>query len=426
MNIESLYNIFLENQSVTTDTRKIEDGDLYFALKGENFNGNKFAAQAIVKGASYAVIDEKEFEVEGKTILVENVLIAMQQLAKHHREQLKIPIVGITGSNGKTTTKELIKSVLEQKFNVFATHGNLNNHIGVPLSLLAITKQHEVAVIEMGANHQKEIEFLCTLSQPDIGLITNIGKAHLEGFGGEEGVLKGKTELYTYLKNDKKKTLICTEEPKLMPFVNELNASTYGSNKADVSGSISQSKPKLSVTFSLLNKNFIADSNLVGDYNANNIMAAVSVGNELGLTGQQIANGIKSYEPTNNRSQLMIKGSNRIIMDAYNANPSSIKGALENLHDTKSANKLAIIGDMLELGDYSEAEHTKVVDQLSKNKIEAYLVGDEFKKVSQDSFKVFKSAQELSEHLALIDFKDYLILIKGSRGIKLETVLDSI
>lgn len=426
MNIASLYNIYLENQSITTDTRKIKDGDLYFALKGESFNGNKFAAQAIDKGASYAVIDEKEFEVEGKTILVENVLIALQQLAKHHREQLKIPVVGITGSNGKTTTKELIKSVLEQKFNVFATHGNLNNHIGVPLSLLAITKQHQVAVIEMGANHQKEIEFLCTLSKPDIGLITNIGKAHLEGFGGEEGVLKGKTELYTYLKKNNKKTLICTEEPKLMPFVYELNASTYGLNKADVCGSISQSKPKLSITFSLVNKKFKADSHLVGDYNANNIMAAVSVGNELGLMGQQIALGIQSYEPTNNRSQLITKESNRIIMDAYNANPSSVKGALENLHDTKSINKLAILGDMLELGDYSEAEHTKVVGQLSEYKIEAYLVGDEFKKVNQDLFKVFKSAKELSEHLALIDFKDYLILIKGSRGIKLETVLDSI
>ena len=422
-NIKSLYIIYLKHPKVSTDTRKIEKGDLYFALKGDSFDGNKFAQQAIDKGASYAIIDDKTYASE-KTIIVDDVLTTLQHLATYHRNQLNIPVIGITGSNGKTTTKELIKSVLSQQFNVFATYGNLNNHIGVPLSLLSITSKHEIAIIEMGANHQKEIEFLSNIAQPDYGFITNIGKAHLEGFGGEEGVLKGKTELYTYLKENDKKAFINLTDQKLAPFTETLNHIGFGGSDTNVYGKVLQNNPTLSVEITVKDETQQIDTHLVGDYNLGNILAATAIGNHFGLTFDQIAKGISSYEPTDNRSQLLSKGTNKIVMDAYNANPTSMNHAIENLIQSTSKNKVAIVGDMLELGEHTIEEHQKTVDILVQNNVTTFLVGPHFSNTKGHTYQTFAHVNDAKEHLKKHPIEDAMILIKGSRGIKLEEILD--
>lgn len=427
MKTKDLHSLFLENPNVVTDTRKVIPKSIFFALKGDNFDGNKFAKQALESGCNYAVIDNKEYKENEKFILVENVLETLQSLANHHRETLNIPIIGITGSNGKTTTKELIKSVLSQKFNCFATYGNLNNHIGVPLSLLSINYEHEIAIIEMGANHLKEIEFLCSLSNPDYGLITNIGKAHLEGFGSLEGVKKGKTELYRHLILNNKKAFINTDDNNLTEYISQIDNITYGSNTTNFcSGELVNIEPTLKIKYQSKHNKGVVTSNLIGKYNYTNILVAITIGAYFKLDDSQIIKGIKSYVPQNSRSQLIKTSKNNIILDAYNANPTSMKAAIENLNKTKSNNKLAVLGDMLELGLESKKEHQNIINELNSLNINAILVGEEFSKINQAIFPQFIDAKQAKEYIKNQKIQDTLILIKGSRGIKLENIVESI
>lgn len=424
MDIEELYKVYLENPVICTDTRNIEPNSIFFALKGENFNGNKFAQDAINDGCSFAVIDEKEYAVREDCILVDNVLETLQQLAKHHREKLTIPIIGITGSNGKTTTKELMHAVLLEKYNAFATRGNLNNHIGVPLSLLSVKPEHDIAIIEMGANHVGEIEFLCGLSQPDYGIITNIGKAHLEGFGSYENVIVAKTELYHSIRSKEQGRLfVNSDNDLLMAHSVGLNCIYYGTDKdAYVSASLIEGKDKL--TFLYEGRKVV--SNLVGEYNFENALAAIAVGKYFDVPTDKIIKAINEYEPTNNRSQLVKTKSNSVIMDAYNANPVSMKAAILNL-SSQVGSKLAILGDMRELGEYSEKEHSDILELISNAGIDnAILVGKEFFNISDKRYPTFKTTEEAKEYLQANKVTGSTILVKGSRGIKLEILLEEL
>jgi UDP-N-acetylmuramoyl-tripeptide--D-alanyl-D-alanine ligase len=427
MKIQNLYTIFLKHPNIVTDTRKIVKNSLFFALKGDNFDGNKFAQQALEKGCAVAVIDNPNNKQNDNYIVVNNVLETLQKLAKHHRENLKIPIIGITGSNGKTTTKELIKSILSQKLNCFATYGNLNNHIGVPISLLSINNQHEVGIIEMGANHQKEIEFLCTIAQPDFGLITNIGKAHLEGFGGIEGVKKGKTELFNYLIANNKKAFINKDDNNLNNYIAKIESITFGKSENNFCvGKLDYIEPTLKVSYKTNYNTGEITSNLIGQYNYTNILVALTIGSYFKLSDSEIKKGIENYTPQNSRSQLIKTKKNTIILDAYNANPTSMEAALKNLHTSKASKKLAVLGDMLELGDDSKKEHRNILNTLIQLNINAILVGKEFGKINQTDFKKFKTAKEAGKFLKKTRTEDTLILIKGSRAIKLENVIESI
>ena len=352
MNIEDLYSLYSKNYLVDTDTRTIRPNSMFFSLKGDNFNGNSFAKKAKELGARHCVIDEAEYEIEGVTILVNNVLETLQSLATYHRQKLGIPIIGITGSNGKTTTKELILAVLKTQFKATATRGNLNNHIGVPLTLLSFTNETEIGIVEMGANHQKEIEFLATICEPDLGYITNFGKAHLEGFGGEEGVIKGKSELYTYLKEHHKTAFINPEDSTQLDLTSDLNTIELSNNITILS-----TQPFLMVQYHYQE----IKTQLVGAYNETNIKAAISIGEYYGITESNIIAAIEGYHPTNNRSQLIKKKSNTLLLDAYNANPTSTLVALDNFNSIKYSSKVAILGDMFELGDYAFDEHQKIV-----------------------------------------------------------------
>lgn len=422
MKIEKLYSLFLKHPNISTDTRKINSNSLFFALSGENFNGNKFAEEALSKGASYAVISDKAYKKDDRFILVDDTLKALQELSKHHRNQITIPIIGITGSNGKTTTKELMKSALSEKYNTFATHGNLNNHIGVPLSLLSITKEHEIAIIEMGANHQKEIEFLANICNPDCGLITNIGKAHLEGFGGIEGVEKGKTELFTNLKSRGKQIFINVDDLRLSKYVEKMKSINYGSKDCDYVGEITSTLPFLSMNIKYKSSEFEINSNLIGTYNFNNILSSVVIADYYGVSSELIKKGVENYHPTNNRSQLVIQGSNKLIMDAYNANPSSMKEAINNLVQSESDKKFFVLGDMLELGKDAKKEHEAVIEMLMEHDLKGVLVGKLFKKVKQTEYITFSNNEAAKKFLKTNPKKDTLFLIKGSRGIKLETI----
>ena len=418
MSIEQLYSIYLNNPEISTDTRNILPSSIFFALRGDNFNGNKFAQQAIEKGASYVVIDEREYYIKGKTILVDNVLETLQELAKYHRSKFKIPVIGITGSNGKTTTKELINSVLNTRYKTFATKGNLNNHIGVPLSLLEVNGSHEIAIIEMGANHVGEIEFLCEISNPDYGLITNIGKAHLEGFGSFENVVKAKTELYASISNKKGKLFVNKDNPILMQNSKSIERLTYGKDKSNYINATLIEGPNLSLEFDSLT----IKTQLVGSYNFENALAAIALGHYFGVDSANIKEALENYTPNNNRSQLIRTAKNTVIMDAYNANPVSMEVALVSL-EKNIGDKIAILGDMRELGEYSLAEHTSITESLESKGLKAYLVGEEFSKV-QSKFTTFKSVEELQLHLDQNQIVSNTILIKGSRGIKLETILN--
>ena len=422
MKIELLYNRYLQYPSISTDSRNIKENSMFFALSGENFDGNKFANEAIQKGAKVAVIDNLDYQEDDRYIVVNDTLETLQALAKYHRDQLTIPVIGITGSNGKTTTKELLKSVLSEKYNTYATFGNLNNHIGVPLSLLSITKEHEIAIIEMGANHQKEIEFLANISNPDCGLITNIGKAHLEGFGGIEGVEKGKTELFINLKSRGKQIFITVDDSRLVKYVEEMGAITYGTKDAQYVGQITSTLPFLAIKVNYKSQEIELNSNLIGTYNFNNIMAAIVIGDYFEVSANQIKKGIENYHPTNNRSQLVIQGSNKLIMDAYNANPSSMKKAIENLIKSESDKKFFILGDMLELGKDAKKEHEAIVELLIDNELKGVLVGKLFKSVSQNEYITFSNNEAAKKFLKTNRKSDTLFLIKGSRGIKLETI----
>lgn len=427
MNIEQLYEIYKKNPSVETDTRKLKDGDIFFALKGDNFNGNVFAEPAIEQGAAYAVIDEKEFEIPGKTILVNDVLQTLQQLAKYHRQQFSIPFLAITGSNGKTTTKELIHAVLSTSFKIYATEGNLNNHIGIPLTILKIKEDAEIAVIEMGANHIGEIASYCTIVLPDHGIITNCGKAHLEGFGSEEAVRKAKGELFDHLRMlDNAVAFVNCDYDYLQQMSKGINnIIKYGTtNGADISGRVFKNDPLLEVemTRGISEKNI--KTNLVGDYNLPNVLAAIAIGNYFKIAENKIISAIENYHPSNSRSQLLQKGTNKIILDAYNANPSSLKSAIKNLSVIPAKNKVLILGAMAELGKESIAEHEKIIDLINQYSWKAVvLVGGDFLKIDHPYLK-FDNSLQAKEWLQQQDFENTYFLIKGSRSIQMEKVLD--
>lgn len=427
MTIAEIHRLFLECNSISTDTRKIENNCMFVALKGENFDANTFAEEALAKGARYVIIDNPTYATSDKTILVENSLTALQQLATYHREFLKIPIVALTGSNGKTTTKELIHVVLAKKFKTKATKGNLNNHIGVPLTLLSFSKETEIGIVEMGANHQKEIEFLCEIAKPDYGYITNFGKAHLEGFGGVEGVIKGKSEMYTYLKTHNKTVFVNLDDVIQNDKTTDFNRITFSQKDTKANVFINEIGANPFVKIKTLNTEI--KSHLIGLYNANNINAAITIGNHFGISASEIKEAIESYIPENNRSQLITKNSNEIILDAYNANPSSMKVALENFIQLENKNKIAILGDMYELGEESLAEHKYIVDFISENNsLECYFVGKDFfkNKIENSNFHFYENFEQFSNSLENKNWRNNTILIKGSRGMALERTLEYI
>jgi UDP-N-acetylmuramoyl-tripeptide--D-alanyl-D-alanine ligase len=426
MNLEELYQIYLRHPSVQTDTRKLQKGDLFFALKGPSFNGNEFAEQAIASGAAYAIIDEEKYAIEGKTVLVDDVLQTLQQLAKHHRQQFQIPFIAITGSNGKTTTKELIHAVLSSTYTTYTTEGNLNNHIGVPLTILKIKKDAAMAVIEMGANHLKEIESYCRIALPTHGLITNCGKAHLEGFGGEEGVRKGKGELFDHLKRHGGIAFLMSD----YSYLNEMSQGIstivrYGTAEADIEGVALSTGRYLTVQFQKGYSGKI-QTHLVGDYNLPNVLAAVAVGKHFEVGDDAIRKAIENYQPTNSRSQFMEKDSNKIILDAYNANPSSMKAAIGNFANTEGENKILVLGAMAELGDSSINEHLHIVEEIKRHSWkDVVLVGGDFLKIDHP-FQKFSSSSEAGNWLKSQRPENSYLLIKGSRSMQMEKVLEYI
>ena len=426
MNIKELHKLFLDCNAVSTDTRKVSNNDMFFALKGDNFNGNVFSKQALEKGAKYVIIDENEYNISEKTILVDNVLNTLQQLASYHRLYLKTPIIALTGSNGKTTTKELINICLSKKYKTTATIGNLNNHIGVPLTLLSMTKETEIGIVEMGANHLKEIEFLCSITKPDYGYITNFGKAHLEGFGSIEGVIKGKTELYSYLKTNNNVIFVNANDQKQIVQSKGATIISFGNIKSnDVVINFLKAQPFVECEFD----NLKIKSNLIGDYNFNNISAAICIANYFKVDSNAIKEAIENYKPTNNRSQIIIKDNTRIILDAYNANPTSMQAALQNFSDLNDKNKIAFLGDMFELGNEAEKEHQDLVDFITQLNIDnIILIGENFHKTISLSKKIkqFISFDDLKSDFKKIEIKNANLLIKGSRGMALERILELI
>lgn len=422
MTIEQLHQLFLEFPQVCTDTRKISPNCIFFALKGDNFNGNKYAAQALEKGASYAIVDEEEFAGSDNTILVKNVLTTLQNLSQFHRNYCKAIVIGLTGSNGKTTTKELITAVLSKKYKTIATKGNLNNHIGVPLTLLSITPDTEMAIVEMGANHLKEIEFLCKLAEPDFGYITNFGKAHLEGFGSEQGVIKGKSELYDFLTSHNKSVFFNADDPiqkeKLSTVIKKFGYSQNDNEFFNIK--LLGADPFVKIAIDDIH----ITTQLVGSYNFTNCCAAILIGKYFNVEMDEIKKGIENYIPQNNRSQIIDKNGHHIILDAYNANPTSMKAALENFQQLKADYKVAFLGDMFELGKTAEKEHQEICNiAANMNFDKVYLIGENFFKTKSDCSK-FKSFDHLKETLNNKTLKNATILIKGSRGMALERILD--
>ncbi|MFY9243725.1 MAG: UDP-N-acetylmuramoyl-tripeptide--D-alanyl-D-alanine ligase [Polaribacter sp.] len=418
MKITALYKIYRQHFLVDTDTRNIRKNTLFFALKGDNFNGNQFAEEALKLGANYVIVDEKEYQTNKNIILVDDVLKTLQALANYHRRQLSFPIIGLTGSNGKTTTKELIYTVLKQKYKAIATKGNLNNHIGVPLTLLSMTPKHEIGIVEMGANHQKEIEFLCAICEPDFGYITNFGKAHLEGFGGIEGVIKGKSELYTFLKENNKTAFVNPKDPLQVEKTSNIKSILFDVEKV----SFLDVNPFVSILY----KNEVIQSNLIGIYNYNNAAAAITIGDYFKVSEAQIKEAIESYIPQNNRSQIMNTVENKIILDAYNANPSSMMAALENFSAITENSKVVILGDMFELGDESTTEHQAIVDLATSLEFQdSFFVGENFYQ-TKTNLKKFKSYADLEGYLIKNPIRNQAILIKGSRGMRLERLLNII
>ncbi|SHF01497.1 UDP-N-acetylmuramoyl-tripeptide--D-alanyl-D-alanine ligase [Chryseobacterium takakiae] len=423
MNTEQFYPLFLQAANVVIDSRKIEKNDIFFAFSGENFNAAVLAEQAVDKGALAVIVEQQEYEnPEKKIFYVPSTLAFLQELARYHRKKLQIPIIGLTGSNGKTTTKEIIHAVLSEKFNVQYTRGNLNNHIGVPLTILSITSEHEMAVVEMGANHQKEIEFLCTISMPDFGYITNFGKAHLEGFGGVEGVIKGKSELYDYLKNNGKTILINDNDPVQIEKTKEYSRKiTFGSRESDYQFELFSEQNFVGLIY----KNQKAVSKLTGEYNFTNLCAAASLGLYFGIDFDKIIYAIEHYMPTNMRSQIVEKGNKTLVLDTYNANPSSMAASLKNFI-TFEGSKTVIIGDMLELGGESEREHLAILKlAMDLGFDEIITVGKIFRTVYHSSLS-FEDTSSLTEYIKINPISSRNILLKGSRGIALEKVLEFI
>lgn len=424
MNIEEIYKIYRQYPSIQTDSRKIEKDDIFFALKGPNFNGNQFAEQALNAGAAYVVADEFVGVEDERIIHVNDVLKTLQQVAKFHREQFSIPFIAITGSNGKTTTKELLHAVLSTTYKTYTTKGNLNNHIGIPLTILKIKGDAEIAVIEMGANHQHEIEGYCQYAEPTHGLITNIGKAHLEGFGGEEGVKKGKGELFDYLKKNNGTIFVNTDDVAVFDLSKPIsNLIFYGSKSEDANGIIVQNDPFIEIKIEDKNP-FTIQTNLVGSYNLPNVLAAVCVGKYFKIDVAKIKNAIENYHPSNSRSQLIRKDSNSIILDAYNANPGSMKAAIENFAKMKGDKKILLLGSMMELGTDSRKEHEAIISLIGQHTWNAVvLVGKNFNEI-KNNFINFENAEQAKGWLKDQKFKNAQLLVKGSRSVQMEKVLE--
>ncbi len=435
MKISEIHQWFLKSEKVVIDSRKIQENDFFVAIKGENFDANTFAKQALDNGALCVIIDNPTYYIDQRTILVNNSLETLQELAQFHRNQLGLPIIALTGSNGKTTTKELISVVLSQKYNVKATIGNLNNHIGVPLTLLSFDNKTEIGVVEMGANHQKEIEFLCNIAQPNIGYITNFGKAHLDGFGGFEGVIKGKSELYEYIRNEEfdkdegekpeKKVFINLDDSLQVEKSEGLNqyAFSFKDNNAFVFINSVEANPFVKIDF----EGVEIQSNLIGNYNAPNIAAAITIGKYFKVENTKIKKAIENYIPTNNRSQIIEKNSNKIILDAYNANPSSMKVAIENFINLKEGSKVMILGDMFELGKESLIEHKNIISLVQDClETEVFFVGNDFysNRIEAINKRFYSSFEELKKYFSENRITNKNILIKGSRGMALERIID--
>ena len=427
MDIQQLYQIYQQHPVITTDSRDCPQGSIFFALKGESFDGNKFAASAIEKGCAYAVIDNAEYKKDDRFILVEDVLQTFKDLAREHRRQFNIPVIGITGTNGKTTTKELIASVLSEKYNTLFTQGNFNNDVGVPKTLFRLNEQHEIAVVEMGASHPGDIKTLVETVEPTCGLITNVGKAHLQGFGSFEGVKRTKGELYDYLKAHDALVFINGNNEHLLQMAQSRDicrAIEYGTQEdCQVNGSIISCAPFLKFQWNSIvdgiNVQQEIQTHLIGSYNIDNMLAAIAIGLHFGVSPEQIHHALSNYIPTNNRSQMEETGKNHLVVDAYNANPSSMKAALDNFHLMEVSPKMAILGDMRELGEASAEEHQKAVDLMKEYGFEnIWLVGDEFGN-TQCNYRKFKDVEEVKAAIIAEDIKGFNILIKGSNNTKL-------
>jgi UDP-N-acetylmuramoyl-tripeptide--D-alanyl-D-alanine ligase len=422
MTIEALHQLFLKFRKIATDTRKIEENSIFFALKGANFNGNAFAREALGKGAAYVIVDEPEYKTSDRTILVDNALECLQKLATFHRTHSHAQIIALTGSNGKTTTKELIHAVLSSKYRTIATQGNLNNHIGVALTLLRIEEDTEMAVVEMGANHQKEIEFLCRIAQPDFGYITNFGKAHLEGFGGVEGVIKGKSEMFEYLTGHDKTVFMNADDPiqlqKLGPYVHKVGFS--GQNQQYYQIKFLGARPFVQLEV----EGTAIQTQLMGHYNFSNCCAAVLMGKYFEVPLQAIKTALEHYEPKNNRSQIISKNGHHIVLDAYNANPTSMNAALDSFENLDAVHKMVILGDMFELGESAKKEHQEIADRVAQLHFhKSYLVGENFY-ASDSELPKFRNFDALAAHLGKHPLEKGTVLIKGSRGMALERVLE--
>lgn len=424
MQTEQLYKIFLQYPSIQTDTRKLKTGDLFFALKGPNFNGNLFAKQALETGAAYAIVDESADGQDERIIQVNDVLTALQELALHHRKQFNIPFIAITGSNGKTTSKELVHEVLSTSFKTYTTTGNLNNHIGIPLTILKVKDDAEMAVVEMGANHQKEIEQYCRYTLPTHGIITNCGKAHLEGFGGVEGVRKGKGELYDFLRASNGTAFVFWDYEYLREMSKGLSTiKTYGTRDAEITGTIKTSSTFLEVSITDGAQIDLIKTHLVGSYNLPNVLLAVAVGKFFHVPDEKIKTALENYLPDNSRSQLIEKGNNRIILDAYNANPTSMTAAIENFAKMEGDDKVLMLGGMMELGEESLKEHQAILQVIDKYQWKAVvLVGGDYYKLPHQYLN-FANSSEAKHWLGKQDFKNTLFLIKGSRSMQMEKVL---
>lgn len=425
MSIIDLYDLFIHNPQITTDSRNCPKGSIFFALKGDKFDGNQYAGKALASGCVYAVIDNPDYYIGERTILVDNVLKTLQQLAHHHRKVLGLPIIGITGTNGKTTTKELLAAVLSTKFNLLYTEGNFNNHIGVPLTLLRLTHDHEMAVIEMGASHPGDIKELVDIVHPNYGIITNVGRAHLEGFGSFEGVIRTKGELYDYIRRSKGKIFIKKENEYLQSIAKGIEQITYGNgDDAFASGQVVSCDPFLVFNWKQQGKLHTVETHMIGSYNLDNVLAAVAVGRFFKISAERISRAIAAYEPTNNRSQFKKTDNNELIIDAYNANPSSMKVALDNFITMPVQPKAIILGDMRELGPTSDELHAEVVEQIKKGQFDkVFLCGEHFSKVGKE-FSPFATTEAMVEELRKQPLKGYHILIKGSHSMGLEKLAD--
>jgi UDP-N-acetylmuramoyl-tripeptide--D-alanyl-D-alanine ligase len=425
--LEKIYSLFLKHPLVNTDSRKHAPGSLFFALKGDKYDGNKFVLHALENGAEYAIADDSTLPDDPRILKVDDVLECLQQLAHFHRKSLDLPVLAITGSNGKTTTKELCAAVLSKKFNLVYTQGNLNNHIGVPLTLLQLKADADFAIVEMGANHMGEIRKLCQLAIPNFGMITNIGKAHIEGFGSLTGVINAKSELYTYIDDNQGKLIVNTDNDLLNTLSKNINRFTYGSKvEADVYGELMVLNPYIHLIWEYKGMQSSVQTKMIGAYNFENILAAIAVGCYFDVSEQDIESAISSYIPSNNRSQLVQTKRNRVVMDAYNANPVSMQLAIESFKYVQKTKPLFILGDMLELGTVSQAEHANILKQLADiDAREVYLIGTEFGKVyAGDDWRWFPDVEALELHLKKKPVKGFDILLKGSRGIRLERIID--